>query len=312
MPLRKSNTDSATPRDSLPRRLLRSRVGRALGLLALLLVGSGLFWYNEHRTLTWGQTLNPMYWWRRLHGEDLYDPNGAILLHGNRSLPEVALTFDDGPHIQSRGQILDTLKRYGVHATFFDVGRRMAENPDLLRRTLAEGHEVGNHSYHHLRLTSLSPQKRHREINDVDITFYRITGQHLSLLRPPGMRYNQNVLATTQRLGYILVGCNTLSADFNFNETIDFIVNRTVNRTENGSIILLHDYPNTAVALPRIIEALRAEGYRFVTIHEMIEHLPERQRLAANLFLQAHAANIASAAAPQPAPALRQVSRAAR
>lgn len=265
---------------------LRSTLRAWIGA-TLLLLGLWAYWYNEHRAIGWGQTFSPVYWWQRLHGEDLYDPQNAILFHGTRARREVALTFDDGPHIQSRARILDTLKRYGVRATFFDVGRRMAENPELVRRTLAEGHEIGNHSSNHDRLIYLNPRALHREINNADITFYRITGQHLTLLRPPGMRYNATVLRATKQLGYIVVGYSTASRDFDPTESADFIANRTLRRTENGSIILLHDYPTTAAALPRILDALRANGYRCVTISEMLAHLPERQRLAANADLQA-------------------------
>ncbi|HZP81579.1 MAG TPA: polysaccharide deacetylase family protein [Chthonomonadaceae bacterium] len=277
---------ASTPPTFLHRFYSSLRARRAWIGIALLLLGAWAYWYNEHRTIGWGQTFNPVYWWHRLHGDDLYDAQYAILFHGTRAQPEIALTFDDGPHIQSRAQILDILKRYGAHATFFDVGRRMAENPELVRRTLAEGHEIGNHSYNHDRLISLNPRALHREINDVDITFCRITGQHLKLLRPPGMRYNATVLRATRDLGYIVVGYTTASRDFDPTESADFIINRTLRRTEDGSILLLHDYPTTAAALPRILEALRARGYRFVTISEMIAHLPERQRLAANAELQ--------------------------
>jgi peptidoglycan/xylan/chitin deacetylase (PgdA/CDA1 family) len=261
-----------------------------MSLLALLFAAA--FWYNEHRTIGWGQTFNPVYWWHRYRGDDLYDIENAFLMHGNRRLPEVALTFDDGPHVESRAKILDTLKQYGAHATFFDVGQRIVESPDLERRTLAEGHEIGNHSYNHYRLPPLSALQRHREINDVDIAFYRVTGQHLALLRPPGMRYDAATLAETKRLGYIVVGYNTASRDFDPTETPAFIAERTLRRTENGSIILLHDYASTAAALPHILATLRADGYRCVTISTMLAHLPERQRLAAERFLRTQTAQI--------------------
>src|SRR5207248_1989078 len=135
------------------------------------------------------------------------------LVHGSRRLAEVALTFDDGPHPKSRPSILDTLKRYGVHATFFDVGANMGRNPGLVRRTLAEGHEEANHSEHHLYLTDLSPAERRREINDPDIGLYAIAGRHLKLLRPPGMRSNPAVLEDARQLGYVTVSFTTAAKD---------------------------------------------------------------------------------------------------
>lgn len=235
--------------------------------------------------------LNPIYWYHRSQGDDLYDAQQAMLLHGNRDRPEVALTFDDGPHPESRIEILDILKQAGVHATFFDVGANMALHPELVQRTLQEGHEIGNHSQTHPieRLTGLSRQSRHREINDVDIIYASITGNHLSLLRPPGMRYNSEVLDDTQRMGYIVVDYTTASSDFDPNESPQVIAERTLQRTENGSIVLLHDYPSTAKALPAILTGLKERGLHCITISEMLVHLPEKPRLAAMRFQKEHA-----------------------
>ena len=263
----------------------RSKVGRLISGAAFLCLLAGGLWYNQHRSMSWSQTLNPFYWVGRFRGDDLYLVDKAMLQHGNRSLPEVALTFDDGPHTESRAQILDTLKKYGIHATFFDVGMRMALSPDLVRRTLAEGHEEANHSSTHQRLDVLTDKERHREINEADITYCRITGKHLAYLRPPGMRYNDIVLHDTREAGYIVVGYTTASRDFDPTESAAFIVDRTCERTENGSIILLHDYAATAGALPAILERLQKSGFRFVTISEMIDHLPAHPHAAAEKFL---------------------------
>lgn len=267
------------PLRSLLSYLFKTLPGRLLLVIftaALLFTGN--IWYTHFHGTGWSQTLNPMLWYRRSRGEDLYFINEGLLVHGNRALHEVALTFDDGPHPQSRAVILDTLRRYGVHATFFDVGLNMSRRPDLVRRTLQEGDEVGNHTYNHFRLDDLTENERHREINDPDITFCAISDQHLRLLRPPGMRYNRAVLDATKRLGYIVVSYTTASQDFDPNEPADVIADRTLRRTENGSIILLHDYPATAKALPRILENLKTRGYRCVTISEMLAHLPEPVR----------------------------------
>ncbi len=275
-----------------------------MGLLA------GGLWYNQHRSMSWSQTLNPFYWMGRFRGDDLYLADKAMLQHGNHNLPEVALTFDDGPHTESRAQILDTLKKYGVHATFFDVGMRMALSPDLVRRTLAEGHEEANHSSTHQRLDALTDKERHREINEADITYCRITGKHLIYLRPPGMRYDDTVLHDTREAGYIVVGYTTASRDFDTTEPASFIVDRTCERTENGSIILLHDYATTAGALPAILERLQKSGFRFVTISEMIAHLPAHPRAAAETFEAAQKDTTQTALIPRPRSAPRNRSTA--
>src|SRR5947208_3591272 len=123
-------------------------------VFSLALIGGG-FWFNEYRTAGIRDVINPMYWVRRWRGDDLYDPSTRVLFHGNRSLKEIALTIDDGPHEPTGAQLLDVLKQYNVRATFFVVGRRLSDQPDLVRRMLQEGHEVANHSENHYRLDTL-------------------------------------------------------------------------------------------------------------------------------------------------------------
>ncbi len=277
----------STPPDSakqVPPRRRSPRFRRALALFVLVLAVAA--WFTRYRGTGWSDTINPVSWYHRLRGDDLYNADETILARGNRSLPEVALTFDDGPHTASRGQILDTLKQFGDPATFFDVGKNMDTRPDLVRRTLAEGHEIANHSDTHQRLDSLSARDRHREINDADTKFFAITGGHLNLMRPPGMRYNDAVLAESRRLGYIVVSYTTASHDFILDESPEVIASRNVRSLQYGSILLLHDYPGTAAALPAILRAIRERGLRCVTISQMIAHLPEKSKLEAQRQLQ--------------------------
>lgn len=219
--------------------------------------------------------LNPAYWVRRAQGEDLYDVQNHILYHGNRALKEVAITIDDGPHTPTGDQLLDILKKQDVKATFFVVGKKMRERPDLILRMVAEGHEIANHTQDHYRLPTLKPDQMRREVNDPDIELYRIAGKHMGLLRPPGVQYNQEVIETARDLGYEIITVSVSAKDFE-DVTPDFIVRRTLARTTNGSIILLHDdRQSTVYALPRIIDGLRQQGYRFVTVSEMLAHLPK-------------------------------------
>jgi peptidoglycan-N-acetylglucosamine deacetylase len=254
----------------------------------MLLVSIGMFWYRQHRTVPRKDLWSVSYWMRRSQNEDLFDARDEMLMHGNRAMHEVALTFDDGPHTKGNScvTLLDTLKRYGVHATFFDVGKNMARNPGLLKRTLAEGHEVGNHTMDHLRFLRLSGAARFHEIDDANQEFSHLTGRQLVYLRTPGMHYDATILALSKSLGYMMIAYSVVCGDSDLHETPEFIRHRTVERTENGSIILLHDYPPTAAALPGILADLRAQGYRCVTISEMIAHLPENQRDQAVAYLK--------------------------
>ena len=276
---------SEQPSSKTLRHALFGTAPKRLFIFVLLTVIVGwVLWYNQHRSASWRDIVNPFYWVARAKGDDLYLPDTAYLKHGNRSLPEVALTFDDGPHAESRGQILDTLRKYGAHATFFDVGEHMASQPALIERTLAEGNEIANHSNTHQRLDGLTPHQRHREINDADITFFGLTHKHLTLLRPPGERFNDAVLADTKEKGYIVVGHSSAARDYETDVSTQFIIDRTSAAAENGSIFLLHDYPATAAALPEIMNRLTKQGFRFVTISEMIAHLPPSPHKAALAF----------------------------
>jgi len=261
--------------------LLATWPGRALlALAAVVFVWSGYVWNKQYRGTGWTHTFNLALWYRRNRGEDLYHSKDAMLVHGSRKFAEVALTFDDGPHPKSRPQILETLKRFGVHATFFDVGVNISRCAELERRTLADGHEVANHSEHHLYLPQLSETERHREINDADIEYFAVTNQHLKLLRPPGMRLNPAAQAEVRALGYVTVAYTTAAKDADASDPApaEVIAERTLGRIENGSILLLHDYPSTAEALPVILGTLAKRGFRCVTISEMVDHLPEPVR----------------------------------
>lgn len=263
------------------------------GIFVALFATAG-WWYIDHRSIGFRDAFNPLYWFHRVRGEDLYDPATQVLFHGSHELKEVALTIDDGPHTPTGDQLLDILKQKHVRATFFVVGIKMKERPDLVQRMVAEGHEVANHTLDHFRLPTLKPAQMRREINDNDINFYRITGRHMDLLRPPGVNYNDTVLRVTKELGYQLITTTATAKDFD-DVTPDFIIKRILSRTENGSIILLHDdRPSTVVALPRILDALKQEGYRFVTVSEMLAHLPKPVIVQSN-------ANPASVLAQQPA-----------
>jgi peptidoglycan/xylan/chitin deacetylase (PgdA/CDA1 family) len=225
--------------------------------------------------------LSLTYWRAHLSHTDLYAPNAMMLKHGNRAYREIALTIDDGPHPQSCSHILDVLKENGVHATFFPVGKRIKEHPDLVRRMVIEGHEVGNHTQDHLRLTTLRSDQVRTQLEFCELNFFKATGRHMSLMRPPGMNYNEAVLEIAKAMGYTTVNWTTAAKDFisgvehKTEVPPEVVAERVLREADNGGIILVHDAPDTADALPVIIKKLKSLGYRFVTIPEMLEHLPK-------------------------------------
>jgi len=194
----------------------------------------------------------------------------------------VALTFDDGPDPVWTPLVLDELKAAKVPATFFVIGSNVVAHPDLVRRILAEGHEVGNHTYTHPNLAVRSKVDVRIELAATERAVQAFTGHGMRLFRAPffGDAEPQSVdelvpILIAQQLGYTSVGLHVDPLDW---ETpgADAIVDRTVKGVEStdelngGQIVLLHDSggdrSGTVAALPRIIARLRADGYRFVPV----------------------------------------------
>jgi peptidoglycan/xylan/chitin deacetylase (PgdA/CDA1 family) len=196
-----------------------------------------------------------------------------MLYRGSPKYHEVALTIDDGPHALYGPEILDLLTKYHIRATFFVVGIRVKQEPEQVREMVALGNEIGNHTFDHQRLNKLTSREVENEIKSDDDCIYRAAGVHPIVMRPPGEQFNEGVLQIAKKMGYVTVDWTNAAKDYEV-QTPDYIVRRVVDSTDNGSIILLHqDSPATALALPRIITALKKRGYRFVTISTMLAHL---------------------------------------
>ena len=123
------------------------------------------------------------------------------LVRGNPALKEIALTFDDGPHGPITDRLLDILKKENVPATFFLVGKMVDKYPGLVRREAAEGHEVANHTYDHLRLPVLPVPTIEYEMKEGADAVERAVGSAPRLYRPPGGEYDKAVVEATKRLG---------------------------------------------------------------------------------------------------------------
>lgn len=190
-------------------------------------------------------------------------------------LPKVvALTFDDGPHPVYTPQVLSILKRHGVKATFFLIGKRVEQFPEIARRIVAEGHEVGNHTYSHpANLPKENWEQVRQEIEKCSEAIERVTGVRPKLFRPPRGFLNYKVLTLAQLEGYTLVFW-TVSADHKDAPTPEAMAQRVFKLVHPGAIILMHDgrIPSRwkdVKALPLIIEGLQKRGYKFVTVSEL-------------------------------------------
>jgi peptidoglycan/xylan/chitin deacetylase (PgdA/CDA1 family) len=189
--------------------------------------------------------------------------------------PTICLTFDDGPHPRTCTAILDVLRREHVPATFFVVGTRSREHPELLRRMLREGHEIGNHTWDHQRLTTLEPDEVRWELRGLHDLIVRCTGIWPTLCRPPGGTYDARVLEICRDEGYRVCLWSVNAGDWITGKTADQIAERVIDRVRPGAIVLLHDEkPATPEALPWIIHALRERGYQFLTVSEMLPAIP--------------------------------------
>lgn len=177
----------------------------------------------------------------------------------------VALTFDDGPS-SFTDRLLDCLEKNKAKATFFMVGKEIEYFSEEVKRMQKLGCELGNHTYSHADLTSLSPEEMTAEIAGVDNLLAELTGRGASVVRPPYGSVNDSVKSTVGT-PMILWSIDTLDWE---SQEPDKIVETTVSQVEDGSVILMHDIFSTSVdAAEILIPRLKKEGYEFVTVHEL-------------------------------------------
>lgn len=189
------------------------------------------------------------------------------------NVPErlVALTFDDGPHGKLTPRILDILARHGAKGTFFVLGQNANRFPGILQRAVAEGNEIGNHTWSHAKLTSCGREKLLSEMGRTRDAVIRATGKAPAVMRPPYGAINASTIQTI----YSAYGTPAILWDVDTNDWrkpgVQTVINRAVNGARPGSIILVHDiHPSTADAIEGIVEGLQARGFRLVTVSELI------------------------------------------
>ena len=181
--------------------------------------------------------------------------------------PKIALTFDDGPRRGCTDRLLDGLEEREVTATFFVIGQYAENAPDLIRRMDEEGHLIGNHTYHHVDIAGLSNEEAEEEIVKTDQVIFEITGKHIGYVRPPFGVWQAEL---EEKMDVIPVMWTVDPLDWT-TENVEEIINKVVTEAEEDDIILLHDcYDSSVDAALRIVDILKAEGYRFVTVDELI------------------------------------------
>jgi peptidoglycan-N-acetylglucosamine deacetylase len=190
---------------------------------------------------------------------------------GPFSRPEIALTFDDGPDPVHTPDVLRILEKYGAAATFFLIGRHAEHQPALVRQIHAGGHQLGIHTYSHPRLFQLPYRQVKEELERTRDILAEPTGMRVGIYRPPRGELNARLLAYTMYLGFTTVLWNVTFSDY---KKIDsrFITSQIPpGGFQPGSIILLHDNnPFTVEALPTLLETLRTQGIRSVTLDTLL------------------------------------------
>lgn len=194
-----------------------------------------------------------------------------VIWEGDRNSKNIALTFDDGPNAKYTPQVLAILAKEKIHATFFLIGKNAEHLPNLVKQIHQEGHEIGNHTYSHPRLTKVSSWKIKDEVEKTRDIVKEITGQPTVLFRPPYGIFDTRTLAELAIRKFDVVLWSIDSRDWAKPGT-KAIEKNILSRVRGGSIILCHDSHDQIVqVLPEIIEKLKAQGYKFVTVPEMIK-----------------------------------------
>lgn len=186
--------------------------------------------------------------------------------------PQIAISFDAAWGNEDTRRILEILKKNDVKATFFMTGGWVESYPDDVRAIYADGHDLGNHSQNHKNMSQLSDEECKQELLSVHEKVKELTGYEMFLFRPPYGDYDNHVITNARSIGYYSIQWDVDSLDWKDYGTTSII--NTVTRHKhlgNGSIILCHNGAKyTAEALDSLIQELKAQGYTFVPLSELI------------------------------------------
>jgi len=203
---------------------------------------------------------------------------GAILSGADATItriptaqPIVAMTFDDGPHPRLTPQLLDTLRIRGIRATFYVIGRNAARYPLLLQRMVAEGHEIGNHTWSHPSLYGHSDASVLNQVDRTNRAVYDAVGRPPVTMRPPyGNLYDRQRLMLHQARAMPTVLWSVDPMDWR-RPGSSVVAQRIVRDSHSGGVILAHDIHSATVrAMPSALDGLAARGFRFVSVSELI------------------------------------------
>jgi peptidoglycan/xylan/chitin deacetylase (PgdA/CDA1 family) len=191
--------------------------------------------------------------------------------------PYIAMTFDDGPHPTLTPKLLDILKERHIHVTFFVLGQMVKTHPEILAREVAEGHEIGNHSWDHPPLNKLAEGGLQHQLADTSAIIKEVSGKAPIIMRPPYGATNPRLSrAIEKEYGMKVILWSVDPIDWK-DPGPQVVTQRILSGGKEsggakpGAIILSHDiHKGTVEAMPATLDALLAKGYKFVTVSELL------------------------------------------
>ncbi|THE11022.1 LysM peptidoglycan-binding domain-containing protein [Bacillus timonensis] len=199
---------------------------------------------------------------------------GAFMGDTDSSEKRIALTFDDGPENMYTPKVLEILKEKNVKATFFVIGKRVEEYPEQLKQIHQEGHAIGNHTWEHPHITRLTDEQLNQTVHFTSEQIEILTGETTKLFRPPFGEIENRQIELLKDEGYLTIQWSADTKDWS-GVSAEKIVSNVKETVTPGGIVLMHNYHaegpfETVEALPKIIDELRAQGYEFVTVPELL------------------------------------------
>ena len=199
--------------------------------------------------------------------------SGATVTYsrGLSTNPYVAMTFDDGPHPQNTPRLLDMLRTRNIKATFYVIGSNVDRHPQIVRRIVAEGHEIGNHTYTHRKLTSLGSSEVRREMSRTQDAIVRAAGVKPRTMRPPygALLQSQREMIFSE-FRYPTIMWSVDPQDWK-RPGPAIVKSRILSGANNGAIILAHDlHAPTVDAMPGTFDGLLSKGFKFITVSQLL------------------------------------------
>ncbi|TWD98844.1 peptidoglycan/xylan/chitin deacetylase (PgdA/CDA1 family) [Neobacillus bataviensis] len=186
----------------------------------------------------------------------------------------VAITFDDGPNPIYTPEVLEIFEKAEGKATFFMIGEQMKDQPGIVKLAAEQGHEIGNHTYSHPKLSALTPAECLAEIESNEQIIRELTGQAPVVFRPPYLDYNQDTISIVESKGYSMIGALNLEAQDWEQPGVEHILSASRKSVRNGSILIFHDgygdRSQTIQAVKKLVSELKSEGYQLLTVSELL------------------------------------------